>query len=78
MRELGFPSNVSKVKLADLLEERYPDYKWEKVYLLKGRFAQQKQLERNIRTLFQVRAVLFVVLCCPNLVFIYGRVLRSL
>ena len=63
MRELGFPSNVSKVKLADLLEERYPDYKWEKVYLLKGRFAQQKRLERNIRTLFQVR----VVLCCTVL-----------
>jgi len=69
LRETGFPSNFSKLQLADLLAERYPEYDWDKVYLLRGRFAQQKRLERATHELFPVniqRAAVLrcVVLCC--------------
>ena len=57
LRAVGFPSKVSKLKLAELLSERYPDFAWDKVYLLRGRYAQQKRLERAVRSLFQVHAV---------------------
>ena len=62
LRETGFPSNFSKLQLADLLAERYPDYDWDKVYLLRGRFAQQKRLERAAHELFPVN--IQRVLCC--------------
>jgi len=56
MKDLGFPQRVTKVQLAELLALKYPstDFSWEKVYLLRGKFSQQKRLERAIRTLFQV------------------------
>ena len=54
LREVGFPYGVSKIELADLLEEAYPEYQWEKVHLLKGRLAQQKRLERAVKDLFPV------------------------
>ena len=53
-----FPSNFSKLRLAELLAEKYPDYKWDKVYLLRGRFAQQKRLERAVIELFPVNIIL--------------------
>lgn len=52
--ELGFPSHFTKSKLVQLLSEKYPGYHWEKAYLLRGRFAQQKRLERAVDTLFAV------------------------
>lgn len=54
VREVGFPSSITKLQLADLLAEKYPDYNWDKVFLLRGRFAQQKRLERAVRDLFKV------------------------
>jgi len=54
LRELGFPSVVNRSQLADLLAERYPDYRWEKVYLLRGRFAQQQRLAKALEKLFPV------------------------
>ena len=54
LHEVGFPSGVTKPKLAELLEEIYPGYKWEQVYLLKGRYAQQKHMERTVASLFPV------------------------
>jgi len=55
LRDVGFPSGeITKLQLAELLEKRYPDHKWEKVYLLRGRLAQQKRLERAIGALFSV------------------------
>ena len=54
LREVGMPSQVTKLQLTELLEEKYPDYSFEKVYLLRGRFAQQKRLERAVQSLFPV------------------------
>ena len=51
LRELGFPI-VRRARVAELLAERYPNHKWEKVYLLRGRYAQQKILERAVEYLF--------------------------
>lgn len=52
--QVGFPMGVSKVTLAELLAKKYPSYNWEKLYLLKGRFAQQKRLEQAVEALFPV------------------------
>jgi len=47
---------VTKPELAALLEEKYPSYPWEKLYLLKGRYAQQRRLEKAIKALLPVKA----------------------
>jgi len=52
---MGLPSGFNRKKLVELLTEKYPTHHWEKVYLLKGRFAQQKRLENAISTLFSVK-----------------------
>jgi len=52
--DLGFPTGVPKSQLAELLQEKYPTHKFEKVFLLKGRFAQQKRLENAVTSLFPV------------------------
>jgi len=36
------------------LRERYPEQLWDKIYLLKGRHALQKRLEKAVATLFPV------------------------
>lgn len=54
LKQLGITKKFKKPELAQLLEAKYPGYDWEKVFLLKGRYAQQKRLERAVRTLFQV------------------------
>jgi len=43
--------------LAEYLAEKYPSYPWEKVYLLKGRYAQQKRLEKAVASLFPVKSI---------------------
>lgn len=53
--ETGFPRTVRRRQLAELLAERYSDYSFERIQLLHyGRFAQQKQLERIVASLFPV------------------------
>lgn len=54
LKELGFPTAARKRKLLKLLSERYPSHKWDHTDLLKGRFSQQKRLERAVRSLFPV------------------------
>jgi len=51
---IGIPRDIRRTKLAELLGKRYPDYRWEKVYLLRGRYAQQLRLEKAVASLFQV------------------------
>jgi len=58
LKEVRFPKHMSKPQLAEALKERYPAYKWDRVHLLKGRYAQQKRLERAVALLFPVNAVL--------------------
>jgi len=54
LKEVGFPATVNKIELAELLGEMYPDYEWQKLYLLKGRYAQQRHLEKVVASLFEV------------------------
>ena len=51
---LGIPRDISRTKLVELLGKRYPEYTWEKVYLLRGRYAQQIRLEKAVASLFPV------------------------
>ena len=44
---------ISRSTLAELLSHKYPDHKWD-LYLLKGKYAQQKRLERAVLALFPV------------------------
>jgi len=50
----GFPMTITRPQLVTLLGEKYPDYKWEKIFLLRGRFAQQNRLERAVVSIFPV------------------------
>ena len=56
LKQLGFPTGnaVDKRRLAELLSQKYPEHEWEKVYLLRGRYAGQKWLERTVASLFPV------------------------
>jgi len=54
LKEVGFPYYLGKLKLAQLLSQKYPEHKWERVLLLKGRFAPQRRLERTVASLFPV------------------------
>ena len=54
LRQAGMPYALSKLELAELLSEKYPEQKWEKVHMLRGKFAQQKRLERAVAALFPV------------------------
>ena len=54
LKEIGASASLSKIKLAEALEERYPGFEWEKVHLLKGKFGQQNRLERLVAELFPV------------------------
>ena len=67
LRELGFPSSVSKSQLVELLEERYPDFKWDRVYLLRGKYAQQQRLEKAVRSFFPVCIYLVISLVFKRL-----------
>jgi len=49
-----FPRGISKLQLAELLGAKYPDYQWDKMVLLRGRYAEQKRLEKAIEILFPV------------------------
>lgn len=54
LRDLRFPTTFSRMKLAEALKLKYPDIQWDKVYLLRGKFAQQKRLERALQRIFPV------------------------
>jgi len=54
LKDVGFRTKVTKSKLIELLSEKYPDHKWDKLYLLRGKYGQQKKLERAVISLFPV------------------------
>ena len=54
LKDVGFRAKVTKSKLIELLSEKYPDHKWDKLYLLRGKYGQQKKLERAVISLFPV------------------------
>ena len=53
LQATGFP-RISRAKLVDVLSAKYPQHKWDAVYLLRGRYSQQKRLERTVASLFPV------------------------
>lgn len=54
LKENGFPSKITRMQLVQLLNLQYPNHDWKKAYLLRGRYAQQRRLERMVRFLFEV------------------------
>ena len=73
LKQLGFSRTISKPQLAEFLSEKYPNYKFEKVYLLKGRYAQQKRLENAVVALLPVRCGYpqaggrSLIICCKGI-----------
>jgi len=60
-RELGL--SKSKVKslaqLVRLLQEKYPEHKWDKMFVMRGRFGQQRRLQQAVSSLFPVCAAFY-------------------
>ena len=54
LHEVGFPARVTKLRLVQLLNIKYPGQPWEKLFTLRGRFSQQKRLEKMVAELFDV------------------------
>jgi len=53
LREVGkFPASCTRARLLKALEQKYPQFKWESLFVLRGRYAQQKRLEREISSIF--------------------------
>jgi hypothetical protein len=50
----GLRRSITKLQLGIVLEQRYPHLDWTNLHRWKGRFAQQRELERIVKTLFQV------------------------
>jgi len=57
MQAVGFPSQITKTKLIELLARKYPNHEWDKLALLRGRYAQQKRFEKASATLFPVSII---------------------
>ena len=73
LREGGFPASVTRQQLVKQLVDRYPDYPWQKAWLMRGRFAQQKRLENAVNTLFEVRLISNYTKCKLKAEFTKGR-----
>jgi len=75
LRELGVSARVSRMTLVELLSEKYPDFRWDKVYMLRGKYAEQKRLERMVASLFPVMCCCHasVLPCRPYMTFNQGR-----
>ena len=57
LQEMGFPRILTRLQLAELLAERYPHHKWDKLYLLRGKYASQRRLESALASLFEVKCL---------------------
>lgn len=54
LQQIGWPSRITKAQLANMLSRKYPNEDWDKVFLLRGKYAQQRRLERAVKSLFPV------------------------
>ena len=52
---LSRKSVKSTAQLVALLEENYPKIKWDKMFVMRGRFGLQRRLKQAVVTLFPVR-----------------------
>ena len=67
IREVAeFPTRFNRLQLVNLLSRKYPDYQWDKLYLLKGKYAQQMRLEIAVRNLFPVWIILIIFIFLKN------------
>lgn len=73
LKEVGFPGKVTKPTLIGLLEEKYPDFAWESVGMLRGRYAQQKRLEKAVEALFKVNTSKTLALQAYSTTFIFKK-----
>jgi len=53
--EMGLPKRIRTIQFVNLLKERYPDVKWDKMIIMKGKFGQQRRLEHAVSSMFMVR-----------------------
>ena len=58
LRDVGLPTSLTKTKLIELLQQKYPDKVWEPLLLLRGKYAQQKRLQKVVAQLFPVTPTL--------------------
>jgi len=76
LRAVGFPYHISKRQLAELLSERHGDRNWDRVFMMRGKFSEQKRLETTVASLFQV-CILFIFLFLVNMLIVnYCRELK--
>ena len=54
--ELGLPRRHVKsiLDLVKLLQAKYPEHNWDKMFILKGKFRHQRRLENAVRSLLPV------------------------
>ena len=55
LRAVGVPWVITRRKLVELLEEKYPDYSWNQSGLLGSRYSEQRRLEKAVSLLFPVK-----------------------
>lgn len=58
----GFPHTLTKTRLAEALQIKYPDCEWEQAAFMRAKFRQQQKLQRTVSGLFQVGATF----CCAH------------
>jgi len=63
LKELGLP--LSRAALTKSLALKYPHHDWRRFYLLKGKYAMQKKLERVVRSLFKVILYYYIYYYLP-------------
>jgi len=53
---MDLPSKVikSKAQLVAMLKTKYPSHNWDRMFIMKGRFGQQRRLEHAMVSLFPV------------------------
>jgi len=66
--EVGLPKTVKGTsQLVELLKQRYPDRNWDKMFIIKGRFGQQRRLVQAVSALFPVMPSLTTILKLTDL-----------
>jgi len=51
--DVGMPRK-NTIQFVEMLKEKYPDHDWGKMFTLRGKFGQQRRLEKAVSSLFPV------------------------
>jgi len=73
--EMGLPKKFVKntTELVEWLQERYPTQQWEKMFISKGKFGQQRRFEQAVSNLFPVPLILQMLLFSDTFSIIIGN-----